>query len=497
MKKLQILALALSIVGSALCQAVDAPSGPGTPPNIVFIYADDWGWGDLSSHSHPWLKTPNIDRLAAGGIDFLQFNVLNPVCSPSRAAALTGMCPARFSIHEHFANPSSNAKRDMPDWLDPEAPLLSRFLKHAGYRTAHFGKWHLTNAGAVGAPAVAAYGFDQAGVFNGPPDFPKEHAGVHDTAENTVRFIRENKGRSFFVNVWLHEPHTPHWPSENSMEKWKHLDKQKQVYAAVITDADNDVGKILAALDEAGVAENTLVIFSSDNGPEETGPDKGEEIDPTANIKGYGTHYSVGDAGGLRGHKRSLFEGGVRVPFIVRWPGHAPAGTANDKTVITAVDLLPTLCAAAGVALPKDYRGDGENLLAAFNGKQIIRTRPVFWEWRGGNREPNMWADLAVREGDWKLLITEDGKRAELYQLDQDRAEARDVSSEHPEIVARLTALVREWKATLPEAPDPKCISEEARRSPSAADAPSASKDATTPSAKEKLQLYREVSLGK
>ena len=129
MKKIQILALALIIVGSALCQAVDAPSGPGTPPNIVFIYADDWGWGDLSSHSHPWLKTPNIDRLAAGGIDFLQFNVLNPVCSPSRAAALTGMCPARFSIHEHFDKPLSNAKRGMPDWLDPEAPLLSRFLK--------------------------------------------------------------------------------------------------------------------------------------------------------------------------------------------------------------------------------------------------------------------------------------------------------------------------------------------------------------------------------
>jgi arylsulfatase A-like enzyme len=494
MKKIQILALALIIVGSALCQAVDAPSGPGTPPNIVFIYADDWGWGDLSSHSHPWLKTPNIDRLAAGGIDFLQFNVLNPVCSPSRAAALTGMCPARFSIHEHFDKPLSNAKRGMPDWLDPEAPLLSRFLKNAGYRTGHFGKWHLTNAGCQGAPAVTAYGFDQAGVFNGPPGFPKEGASSRDTADNTVRFIRESKGRPFFVNAWLKEPHTPHAPSEQSMEKWKHLDKQKQVYAAVITDGDNKVGKILAALDEAGVAENTLVIFSSDNGPEETGPDKGEDIDPKANFKGYGLHYSVGDTGGLRGRKRSLFEGGVRTPFIVRWPGHAPAGTTNDKTVITAVDLLPTLCAAAGVSLPKDYRGDGENLLAAFNGKQMIRTRPVFWEWRGGNREPNMWADLAVREGDWKLLMTEDGNRTELYQLDQDRAEARDVSSEHPEIVARLTALVREWKASLPEASNPKCISEEVRRSPAAADAPSASKKAESAAAtKARLQEFRHT----
>lgn len=497
MKKIPALALALILVGSAVSRAADAPSGSGKRPNIVFIYADDWGWGDLSSHGHPWLKTPNIDKLAAEGIDFHQFNVLNPVCSPSRAAALTGMCPARFSIHQHFDKPSSNAARGMPDWLDPEAPLLSRFLKNAGYRTAHFGKWHLTNAGCAGAPAVTTYGFDQAGVFNGPPDFPKERATSRDTAQKAVNFIRESKGGPFFVNVWLQEPHTPHSPSEKSMEQWKHLDKQKQVYAAVITDADNDVGKILAALDEAGVAENTLVIFSSDNGPEETGPDEGEDIDPAVNTKGYGTHYSVGDTGGLRGRKRSLFEGGVRVPFIVRWPGHAPAGITNNKTVITGVDLLPTLCAAAGVALPKDYRGDGENLLVAFNGKQIIRTRPVFWEWRGGNREPDLWPDLAVREGDWKLLMTEDGNRTELYQLDQDRAEARDVSSEHPEILARLTALVREWKASLPESPDPKCISEEARRSPSAADAPSASKDATTPSAKEKLQLYREVSLGK
>jgi N-acetylgalactosamine-6-sulfatase len=482
MKKIPAIMIALTVLGSALCYAADAPNPPkgsektgadrstatqsGARPNIVFIYADDWGWGDLSAHGHPWLKTPNIDKLAAEGIDFRQFNVVNPVCSPSRAAAMTGLCPARFSIHQHFDKPSSNAKRGMPDWLDPKAPLLSRFLKNGGYRTGHFGKWHLTNADSAGAPAVAAYAFDRAGVFNGPPDYPEEHAGVSDTAENTVRFIRESKGQPFFVNVWLHEPHTPHLPSEKSMEQWKHLDKQKQVYAAVITDADNDVGKILATLRETGAAENTLVIFSSDNGPESTGPDKGENSDPTVNIKGYGTHYSVGDTGGLRGRKRSLFEGGVRVPFIVRWPGHAPADTTNDKTAITAVDLLPTLCAAAGVELPKDYRGDGENLLPAFNGEPTVRTRPIFWEWRGHNQEPDWWPDLAVREGDWKLLMTDDGKRAELYRLDRDRAEARDISAEHPELVARLTALLREWQATLPAEPDPDCISKEARRSP-------------------------------
>lgn len=468
MKHMRIVAApVLAALSFLLCFTVCAPASAqsNARPNIVFIYADDWGWGDLSAHGHPWLKTPHIDRMAAEGIDFQQFNVVSPVCSPSRVAALTGLYPARFCVHEHFAAPQSNANRGMPDWLDPQAPLLSRFLQKAGYRTGQFGKWHLTNAGASGAPAVTSYAFDQAGVFNGPPDFPDEHAGVRDTAENAVRFIRESKENPFFVNVWLHEPHTPHWPTEESMDKWKHLDRQQQVYAAVITDADNDVGKILAALDETGVADNTLVIFSSDNGPESTGPDKGEDVDPTVNIKGYGTHYSVGETAGLRGEKRSLFEGGVRVPFIVRWPGHAPAGTTNDITVIAAVDLLPTLCAAAGVELPADYRGDGEDMLPAFNGQPMVRTRPIFWEWRGHNREPDWWPDLAVREGDWKLALTADGKRAELYRLDRDRGEVRDVADRHPDVVTRLTKLVREWQASLPSEPDPSCASTEARRS--------------------------------
>jgi N-acetylgalactosamine-6-sulfatase len=430
---------------------------PPGRPNIVFIFADDWGWGDLSCHGHPWLKTPHLDRLATGGIDFQQFNVLNPVCSPSRTASLTGMYPARFCVHQHFA-PGINVQRGMPDWLDPNAPTLARFLKNAGYRTGHFGKWHLTNTGADGAPQVSAYGFDESAVFNGPGG-AREQAKVHDTAGNAVRFIRESNGRPFYLNVWIHESHTPHVPTKESMEKWKHLDEQKQVYAAVITDGDNDVGLVLAALKEAGVEENTIVIFSSDNGPEWTGKQKYIGKNATDASHGYDTYYSVGSTGGLRGRKRSLFEGGVRTPFIVRWPSHAPAGAKNEKTGGTAVDLLPTLCAATGVKLPDDYHGDGENLLAAFNGKDVARTRPIFWEWRGNNTEPDWWPRLAVRDGDWKLALTYDAKRVELHQLINDRAEANDAAKEHPEIVERLSKLALEWKATLPERPNPECIS--------------------------------------
>lgn len=426
-------------------------------PNIVFIFADDWGWGDLSCHGHPWLETPNIDRLAREGIDFGQFNVLNPVCSPSRAAAMTGLYPARFCIHEHFA-PGINGKRGMPDWLDPQATNIARLLKNAGYRTGHFGKWHLTNTGVKAAPPLSAYGFDESAFFNGPSE-AQFQAKLDAAAADTVRFIQESKGRPFFVNVWIHETHTPHVPSAAAMEKWQHLDEQRQVYAAVVTDGDNAVGRILEALRETGVDDDTLVIFSSDNGPEWTGGRKALQTDATVNARGYDTFYSVGETGGLRGRKRSLFEGGVRVPFIVRWPGRAPAGAKNDTTVITAVDLLPTLCAAAKVELPAGYRGDGEDLLPAFSGQPVSRKRPIFWEWRGNATEPDYWPRLAVREGDWKLLLTSDAHRVELHDLGDDRAERRNVAGEHPEVVERLSHMARAWKATLPEKPDPTCIS--------------------------------------
>jgi N-acetylgalactosamine-6-sulfatase len=448
---------ALLLAPLGILHGVDAPT---QKPNIIFIYADDWGWGDLSCHGSTWLKTPNLDKLASQGTDFQQFNVLNPVCSPSRAAVMTGLYPARLSVHQHFATPEQNHERGMPDWLDPKAHMLPRLLKQAGYRTAHFGKWHLTNRDTEGAPKPEAYGYDEARVFNGGAGW--ESADLHATASDTAAFIKANRTQPFFINAWLHESHTPHVPTAESMEKWKHLDEQKQVYAAVITDGDNAVGTILDALKAEGLEENTIVMFSSDNGPESTAAKRtGSKFDPDANVTGYDTFYSVGETGGLRGRKRSLFEGGVRVPFIVRWPGHTPAGAKNDTTVFTAVDLLPTLCAAASVTLPADYQSDGENLLAAFQGKTTARTRPLFWHWMGKAAEPDYWPRLAVREGDWKLVLTEDGKRVELHHLSRDRAETEDVSKDHPDIVARLSQMAREWKATLPAKPNPECLSQQ------------------------------------
>jgi N-acetylgalactosamine-6-sulfatase len=435
-----------------------AAATPASRPNIIFIFADDWGWGDLSSHGHPWLKTPHLDRLAREGTDFHQFNVLNPVCSPSRTAAMTGMFPSRFGISQHFAAPAQNLARNMPDWLDVRAPSIARFFQQAGYRTAHFGKWHLTNRNTRGAPEPTAYGFDEFAIFNGGAETAS--ADLHATPDNAAKFIAANQDRPFYLNVWLHESHLPHVPTKASLEKWSHLDEQKRVYAAVITDGDNAVGRVLEALDSAGIAQNTIVIFSSDNGPETTAPAaQRESRDSDAKAAGYGGYYSVGSSGGLRGEKRSLFEGGVRVPFLVRWPGRTPAGAINDTTAFTAVDLLPTLSAAAGITLPSDYRGDGEDLLAALKGQLVKRTKPIFWDWTGKAADPHWWPRLAVRDGDWKLLLTADAQRVALHRLTTDRAEAVDLAKDHPEIVARLTQLALAWKATLPTTVDPSCIS--------------------------------------
>jgi N-acetylgalactosamine-6-sulfatase len=181
-------------------------------PNIVFIYADDWGYGDLSCHGHPEAKTPNIDRLAAEGTDFSLFTVNNPVCSPSRAAVMTGKYPARFCIHGHFARMERNKKRGMPDWLDSKVVQLPRLFKEAGYVTGHFGKWHLTNANIHDAPAVSEYGYDEWLVFGHRDGVEvQEH---YKTAEAAVKFIRKNKDKPFFVNLWLHETHVAHFRQE-------------------------------------------------------------------------------------------------------------------------------------------------------------------------------------------------------------------------------------------------------------------------------------------
>lgn len=432
-------------------------------PNIVFIFADDWGYGDLGIHGSTFCQTPRLDRMAAEGIDFQDFAVAHPVCSPSRTAVMTGQFPARHSVHQHFATIEHHVRAGMPDWLDPQAPMLPRMLKEAGYATAHFGKWHLCNDLIPDGPMPPAYGYDEFGAFNLPGNAP-EQMPTREACPRAADFIRRHKDQPFFINLWIHETHTPHYPRPEYREQFKSLDEQKQVYAAVVAEADAGVGLVLDTLKELGLDEKTLVIFSSDNGPEWTGSQR--ESDDTATGPGLGTYYSVGETGGLKGKKRSLYAGGVRVPFIARWPGVVPAGRVDRISAICAVDLLPTFLELAGKPLPEGYAPDGVSIVPALKGKSFERGKPIFWEWRPARNHPELWPHLGIRDGQWKLLLNEKLGRAELYDIESDWPEDKDVSRAHPEVVERLRRMISVWRETLPSSPSPDCFSGTRGRNP-------------------------------
>lgn len=461
-KSADLLATAILTVGLfAFVQCCEAATRRAEKPNIIFIFADDWGWGDLGCHGHPWIKTPNIDRLASEGTEFYQFTVACGVCSPSRAAVLTGHFPARHCIHGHFATVESHVKRGMPDWLSPKAVLLPRLLQEAGYATGHFGKWHLTNTMVPDAPLPTEYGYDAYGAFNcSGPQMP-----VHDDVRRAIDFVERSHadGKPFLLNLWIHEPHTPHYPQPKYLKQFAHLDDDaKEIYAAVLAHADARIGELLATLNRLDLDDDTLVIFSSDNGPENTGPPSRRSSDDISTGRGIGTFASVGTTGGHRGRKRSLLQGGIGVPFIARWPGKIAAGKIDDTTPITAVDLLPTFCAIAGVELPEGYVPDGVNQLPALLGTAgSQRDKPIFWQWRTASSRGDNWPAHVVREGSWKLLLGKEASRIELFRFPGDRLEKHNLRDEHPAEVRRLSALIDKWKATLPTEPDKDCLSAE------------------------------------
>ena len=424
-------------------------------PNIIFIFADDWGYGDLSIHNSSFVKTPNIDRLAKEGADFQAFSVLNPVCSPSRVAVMTGQYPARHSVHGHFATVASQIQRNMPDWLDPNVVMLPRLLQQAGYKTAHFGKWHLTNTHVPDGPSPTEYGYDEFACFNVSPKFKQLHPD--HSIDKAIQFITTNKDKPFFVNLWIHETHTPHYPKQEFLKNHATLDEQKQVYAAIVEEADAKIGQILETLVSLGIDKNTLVIFSSDNGPEFTGAEK--ELMDNSTGKGLGTYFSVGETAGLKGRKRSLFAGGTRVPFIVRWPVVVKEGIIDKKSHLSAVDLLPTFCELAGIDLPENYLPDGESFVDLLRGNNFKRTKPIYWQWKFSNHRKNFWASAAVQDGKWKLYVNQNSGQQALFNLDHDWAEQDDISNQNPEIVQLLLEKINDWEENLPTSAPEQCFS--------------------------------------
>jgi len=469
MKPLLIITL---ILGSQL-HAADVPAKaekPAPRPNIIFILTDDQGWGDARFAGHPYVKTPNLDRLAEEGTWFKQFYVAATVCSPSRVAFMTSHYPARHQVHGHFSDHASNAARSMPNWLDPKATTLPDLLKSAGYATAHFGKWHL--GGGAGAPPPDEYGFDASKTVGSTgPSLGNEATEPYFRAKSTqlivdetIQFIRQHRESPFYANVWTLLPHASLKPTPEQLAvyadlqpkaddpsfgpwmqkylgKTKDLRSQMQVFCASLTDLDTQIGRLLDALDEMKLADNTLIVFSSDNGPEDY------RISNAANA-------GTGSTGLLRGRKRSMYEGGIRTFGLVRWPGKVPAGRVDDTSVVGAVDLLPTVAALAGVKLPESLKPDGEDLSPLWLGKAISpRTKPLHWEWlfnaqvTGDSQMPPM---LAIREGDWKLFLNHNGTGAQLYNIVKDPSETQDLAAQHPAEVKSLTAKALAWVKTLP-----------------------------------------------
>ena len=429
----------------------------GAAPNILFIFADDWGWGDLSCHGHPYVKTPNIDKLAKEGTDFHRFTVASGVCSPSRTAVMTGHFPARYNINGHFAWVPSNARRNMPDWLNPEAPLLSRFLKNAGYATAHFGKWHLANDMIPDSPLPSRYGFDTYGAFN----CSGKQMPVHEDAKNTIAFIEKSNraGKPFFVNLWLHEPHTPFHTVEKYRKQFPNLKEKDNIYASVLAHADDRIGEVLDTLDRLKLTENTLVIFSSDNGPARALPGTAlKSMHDTATGDGFNIAAAKGITGGRKGYKAALFEGGVGVPFIARWPKNITAGKVDKTSVLSAVDLLPTFCEIAGAKLPESYRPDGISQVSALKGKgQELRQKPIFWKavspWPARKSKPDHWVSYAVLSGKWKMVTNRNSQYVELYDLVTDPFEKNDLKGKYQDKVKQLKKMLTEWQESLPKEP--------------------------------------------
>lgn len=437
----------------------DAPSPPATqeplaqrPPSVVFVLADDLGWGDLSCYGHQQLHTPHIDRLAREGTLFTQFYVGAPVCSPSRGAFLTGRFPASLGLHDAFAIPRRNEEKGLEvDWLDPETPNVARLLHDAGYRTAHFGKWHLGRG--KGAPEVGAYGFDEhrstSATGPGWPDEADPGFRARSTellVDEVLRFVEEDPERPFYVQCWTLLVHATLLPTEEQMAPFEPFGPEdvpwpgtKEVYYASVAELDRQIGRLLEGLDALGLADDTIVVFSSDNGPEDI------EIRNAS-------HSGIGSTGPFRGRKRSLYEGGVRMPLLVRWPGHVPAGRVEDAAVLAGVDFLPTLCALAGASLPDGLALDGEDASDVWLGASRPRTKSLLWERRYANYGPTVdrSPSLAIRSGPWKLLMNPDESRVELYDVPRDPTELHELSAGQPELVQRLARELLAWRATLP-----------------------------------------------
>lgn len=463
MVRLMVASAALGLAGCASDRT--ATGTPGTTqqaagrPNILFILVDDMGFADLSLSGNRLIRTPNIDALARDGMVMTQFYDAAPICSPSRAAFMTGRFPAENRFVTYISDRNRNRRFGQADWLDPALPLLPRALKSLGYATGHFGKWHLGGGRDVGdAPLPAAYGIDEsytqfeglgprllpsdlggnlaqqsAALGNGPIEWALRAEVTGRYVARTLDFVRRSRDRPWFAQLWLDDVHTPWVPSAAQLAavKDKGRNEREDRFLAVLVAMDAEIGRLIEGLRQAGELNETLIVFTSDNGPT-----IGEE--------------TPGSAAPYRGRKASLYEGGIRQPLIVRWPGHVKPGSRDATTVAQAVDLFPTLAGIAGAHWPAG--ADGMDIVRAWRGTPINSRPDLYTHIARPAQEARFGPLYSVRSGPWKLLANRDGSGAELYNLATDPGERNDIHAREPATAGRLSGKLRNWIGSLPPA---------------------------------------------
>jgi uncharacterized sulfatase len=443
-------------------------SKPESKPNVILIFIDDMGWADFSCFGNTDAQTPNIDKLASEGISFEQFYVNSPICSPSRVAISTGTYPQRWLITSYLAHRAQNSERGMVNWLDPAAPMLARSLQQAGYATGHFGKWHMGGQRDVTeAPQITEYGFDEsltnfegmgakllpltrdetgkvgriwekAEILGEPFTWMQRSEITTGFIDAAIQFIgkAEREQKPFYVNIWPDDVHSPFWPPFEEYGLAKEAGK-RGLYLAVLEAMDKQFAKLFDYIQKnEKLRGNTLILICSDNGPE----------------------LGAGRAGELKGYKTHLYEGGIRSSLVVWGPGFLSKeihGTRNSASVFSAIDLTPSLLKFTGTSTAEKADYDGENVMETILGESdLSRKSPIFYS-RPPDRK-NYYGfdnlpDLAVREGEWKLLCDYDGSRPELYHIVSDPAEKRNLADVEVDRVETMTQKVTSWYRSMPK----------------------------------------------
>lgn len=401
-----------------------------SPPNIVFILADDLGINDLHCYGRQDHRTPNLDRLANQGMKFTQAYA-QPLCSPTRATLMTGKNNARLHITTYLpGRPDCVAQRVLHPKIEQQLPLsektLGEYFRALGYATGYVGKWHL--GGAKFLPPDQGFELYHPGQANTKPSAAEGGKGEYDLTATAIRFVEANRDRPFLLYLAHNNPHIPYTAAAERIAD--NRDAFEPTYAAVIETLDDAVGRLLTKLDELQLADSTVVVFTSDNG--------GLHVPEGPHLKT--THNTPFRAG-----KGYLYEGGIRVPLMVRWPGQVPAGSVV-ATPVTSYDMLPTLVRIAGGQPPADI--DGVSLVPLLTNKDKLVERSLFWHMPHYSNQGGR-PGAAVRQADWKLIEWYDSDKVELYNLAEDNSESTNLADQHPQRVTELRRQLADWRKSI------------------------------------------------